>query len=100
MGKKFNKLAPELSLMSEETYKSVEEEVLTEPTTTKEVVRAERGEGETLQAPKGNETKTKRVQLVFRPTTHKNACKYAKTHKLSLNELCHVALEEYMNNHK
>lgn len=43
------------------------------------------------------EKKTQRVQLVMRPSLVQRAKDYAKYEGLSFNELCNMAIEDYLN---
>ena len=43
------------------------------------------------------EKKTQRVQLVFRPSIAQRAKEAAKAQGISFNELCSIAIEEYLN---
>lgn len=43
------------------------------------------------------EKKTQRVQLVLRPSLVQRAKDYAKYEGLSFNELCNMAIEDYLN---
>ena len=45
------------------------------------------------------ETKSKRVQLLVKPSMFETAKKYSQSKGISMNELIATALEEYLKNH-
>lgn len=53
-----------------------------------------------LSAGNGEETKSKRLNLLIKPSLHRNMSKIAAMERVSLNQLINTVLDEYQQIHK
>ena len=63
------------------------------------ITAAEIPQGEAAEPAPKRETKSVRVNLLFRPTTKRNIEKLAFVNKTSINDFIHIVLEEYIAAH-